>query len=98
MNVGKILKYLRKQKGVTQFQISNFLNMDRTAYSKLERNQTMLKIDTAKLIAVYYGFELHYLILCIEYEHYLHNPTTIRLIKAQKSKEENFGKQVAYSA
>ncbi len=98
MNVGKILRKLRQYKGVTQENIATFLNLERSAYSKLEQDKTMLRLDTAKLISVFYGFELHYLILCMEYDHYLNNPTTLRLIKAQKDKEALFAKQVAYSA
>ncbi|MFN0255800.1 helix-turn-helix domain-containing protein [Pedobacter ureilyticus] len=98
MNVGKILRKLRKYKGVTQENIATFLNLERTSYAKLEKNKTMLRLDTAKLIAIFYGFELHYLILCIEYDNYVNNPTTIRLIKAQKEKEAIYEKQANYSA
>lgn len=98
MNVGKVLKKLRKYKGVTQENIANFLNLERTSYAKLEKDKTMLRLDTAKLIAIFYGFELHYLILCMEYENYVNNPTTIRLIKAQKEREALYKKQAAYSA
>ncbi len=98
MNVGKVLKKLRKYKGVTQENIANFLNLERTSYAKLEKDKTMLRLDTAKLIAIFYGFELHYLILCMEYDNYVNNPTTIRLIKAQKEREALYKKQAAYSA
>lgn len=98
MNVGKILRKLRKYKGVTQENIATFLNLERTSYAKLEKDKTMLRLDTAKLIAVFYGFELHYLILCMEYDNYVNNPTTLRLIKAQKEKEAMYQKQAAYSA
>ncbi|WAC41385.1 helix-turn-helix domain-containing protein [Pedobacter sp. SL55] len=98
MNVGKVLKKLRKYKGVTQENIANFLNLERTSYAKLEKDKTMLRLDTAKLIAIFYGFELHYLILCMEYDNYVNNPTTIRLIKAQKEREALYKKQTAYSA
>ena len=91
MNVGKILRKLRKYKGVTQENIANFLNLERTSYAKLEKDKTMLRLDTAKMIAVFYGFELHYLILCMEYDNYVNNPTTIRLIKAQKEREALYG-------
>lgn len=98
MNVGKILRKLRKYKGVTQETIASFLNLERTAYAKLEKDKTMLRLDTARLIAIFYGFELHYLILCLEYEHYVNNSTTQRLIKAQKEKEIFLDKQqVIYS-
>ncbi|MFN0293762.1 helix-turn-helix domain-containing protein [Pedobacter helvus] len=98
MNVGKILRKLRKYKGVTQENIANFLNLERTSYAKLEKDKTMLRLDTAKMIAVFYGFELHYLILCMEYDNYVNNPTTIRLIKAQKEREALYEKQAVYSA
>ncbi len=98
MNVGKILRKLRKLKGVTQENIATFLNLERTSYAKLEKDKTMLRLDTAKLIAVFYGFELHYLILCMEYDQYVNNATTLRLIKAQKEKEALFEKQQAHSA
>lgn len=98
MNVGKILRKLRKYKGVTQENIATFLNLERTSYAKLEKDKTMLRLDTAKLIAIFYGFELHYLILRMEYENYVNNPTTLRLIKAQKDKEALYQKQAAYSA
>ncbi|MDQ8004263.1 MAG: helix-turn-helix transcriptional regulator [Pedobacter sp.] len=102
MNIGKILRKLRKYKGVTQENIATFLNLERTAYAKLEKDKTMLRLDTARLIAVFYGFELHYLILCLEYEHYVNSSTTQRLIKAQKDKEMLFdnksSNQMNYSA
>lgn len=99
MNVGKILRKLRKYKGVTQEKIATFLNLERTAYAKLEKDKTMLRLDTARLIAIFYGFELHYLILCLEYENYVNNSTTQRLIKAQKEREALFDKQqIVYSA
>ena len=102
MNIGKILRKLRKYKGVTQENIATFLNLERTAYAKLEKDKTMLRLDTARLIALFYGFELHYLILCLEYEHYVNSSTTQRLIKTQKEKEMMFENrtaiQINYSA
>ncbi|RZA07104.1 MAG: hypothetical protein EOO68_03895 [Moraxellaceae bacterium] len=46
MNVGKILRKLRKYKGVTQENIATFLNLERTTYAKLEKDprHTDLKV------------------------------------------------------
>lgn len=51
------LKNVREQKGLTQLQLANTINVDRTLISKIESGVSAPSVDTAKKIANALGFE-----------------------------------------
>lgn len=88
MNIGNVLKKLREHKACSQKTIANFLHIERSTYARLEENQTQLTVTLSVKIAQFYGMELDYFVLCLQYPHFLCNSTTLRLINLQKDKEQ----------
>lgn len=52
------LKTLRKSRNITQEEIANFLQVDRSTYSYYEIGKTIPKIYTIKKIADFYNISL----------------------------------------
>ncbi len=88
MDIGKTLRIFRNIKKVSQSNVAKALNMERSTYAKLEQNLTMLRMDVAQQIAEFYGMELYYFARCLEYERFISDPTTSRLILIRKDLEK----------
>ena len=68
MKYGKILKSLRKDKGVTQQEIACELNVDRSTYAKYETAKSQPNFDTLVKIADYFDVSTDYL-LCRNHQY-----------------------------
>lgn len=88
MDIGKALIKLRYYKGCNQKVVANFLNIERSTYARLEGNKTHLTISLATKLATFYGMELNYFSLCLEFERYLCCITTERVIMIKKQQEK----------
>lgn len=64
--IGSVLKELRKNKGLTQEQLSGLAVLDRTHYSKLERGLRSPTIETLFKIAQALDMKPHKIIKIIE--------------------------------
>lgn len=64
--IGSVLKELRKNKGLTQEQLSGLAVLDRTHYSKLERGLRSPTIETLFKIAQALDMKPHKIIKLIE--------------------------------
>lgn len=64
--IGSVLKELRKNKGLTQEQLSGLAILDRTHYSKLERGLRSPTIETLFKIAQALDMKPHKIIKIIE--------------------------------
>ena len=60
--VSKILVELRKEKGLTQQQVANYLKIDRSNYSKYERGKLEVSIYMLRDLAKLYGTPTDYLL------------------------------------
>lgn len=56
------LIYLRKQKGYTQYEVSEILNISRSALSKYEKGRRIPKIETIMQLARLYDVSCDYLL------------------------------------
>lgn len=55
MNTAEILKKLRKEKGMTQTEFAEKINMSRSAYAKYETGENEPTLENLKRIADFYG-------------------------------------------
>jgi len=67
INISKNIAELRKQKGITQEQLSLALNISPQAVSKWETNTSLPDTQTLPLIADYFGVSIDYLFYGDEY-------------------------------
>lgn len=67
MNYYQRLRDVREDFDKTQKEISDFLKMDQSAYSKYERGINMMGIDKYIKLAKYYNITLDYLTGIIDY-------------------------------
>ena len=58
MDVGLNIKRLREEKGYTQQQIAELINMHRSNYSKIESGQREISIDALDKIAKHFGMTI----------------------------------------
>ena len=61
-HVGKIIKKIREEKGLTQLQIAELINMHRSNYSRVETGERELSIEAINKIARYFGMTIDHLI------------------------------------
>lgn len=61
-NVSKILIELRKEKGLTQQQVADYLKIDRSNYSKYERGKLEVSLYMLRELAKFYGVTTDYLL------------------------------------
>ena len=57
-HIGKIIKGIREEKGLTQQQIAELVHMHRSNYSKVESGERDLSIDAVSNIAKYFGMTI----------------------------------------
>lgn len=62
MTLGQKIKGLRKNKGLSQEDLANKLNVSRQAVSKYEKDINEPNIDTIKRISKYFNVDLEYLL------------------------------------
>lgn len=55
MKIGKNLKFLRKQKNLTQNEVADVLNITRQAYCRYENDQRELPLEALCSLADFYG-------------------------------------------
>lgn len=62
MEIKEVLKKLRKEKGITQEEISKILNISRGAYAKYETGANLPPAPNIKKLADFYGVSADYLL------------------------------------
>ena len=62
MELGKKIKNLRKERGVTQQQIADLINMHRSNYSKIENGQRDISVNALNKIAKFFNVSVDNLI------------------------------------
>ena len=70
MEYGKILSKLRIEKGLTQDNIANFLNIDRTTYNHYEVQENIIPIKHLISLVNYFNISIDYLFGFVENEQY----------------------------
>lgn len=61
-NIGKVIKQIREEKGLTQQQLAELINMHRSNYSKVESGERDLSIDAINKIAKFFGMTIDQLV------------------------------------
>jgi transcriptional regulator with XRE-family HTH domain len=61
-HIGKIIKQIREEKGLTQQQLAELINMHRSNYSKVESGERDLSIEAINKIAKYFGMTIDQLV------------------------------------
>ena len=61
-HLGKIIKTLREEKGMTQQQIAELVHMHRSNYSKVESGERDLSLEAVNKIAKYFGMAIDQLV------------------------------------
>jgi transcriptional regulator with XRE-family HTH domain len=61
-HVGKTIKGIREEKGLTQQQVAELVHMHRSNYSKVESGERELSIDAVNTIARYFGMTIDELV------------------------------------
>jgi len=57
-HIGKTIKSIREEKGLTQQQIAELVNMHRSNYSRVEAGDRDLSLDAVNKIARYFGITI----------------------------------------
>lgn len=60
--IGTIIRQKRESLKISQEAVAYILNMSQAAYSKIERNETKVKVDQVYKIADYFGITLYELL------------------------------------
>jgi transcriptional regulator with XRE-family HTH domain len=61
-HIGKVIKKIREEKGLTQLQIAELIHMHRSNYSKVESGERDLSIESINKIAKYFGMSIDELV------------------------------------
>ena len=61
-HIGKTIKGIREEKGLTQRQIAELINMHRSNYSKVESGERELSIDAINKVAKYFQMTIDELV------------------------------------
>ena len=61
-HVGKTIKGIREEKGLTQQQIAVLVHMHRSNYSKVESGERELSIEAVNTVAKYFGMTIDQLV------------------------------------
>ncbi len=62
IHIGKIIKALREEKGVTQREIAELINMHGSNYSRVESSDRDLSIDAISKVAKFFGLTIDELV------------------------------------
>lgn len=60
--IGTIIRQKRESLKISQEAVAYILNMSQAAYSKIERNETKLKVEQVYKIAEYFGITIYELL------------------------------------
>jgi len=58
INIGEHLKTLREQSGLTQMNLADFLKVDQSLISKIEKNERVVSVDMLERIASLFGLTI----------------------------------------
>jgi transcriptional regulator with XRE-family HTH domain len=61
-HIGKTIKKIREEKGLTQQQVAELVHMHRSNYSKVENGERELSVDAVNKIAKYFGMTMDELV------------------------------------
>ena len=61
-HIGNTIKKIRKEKGLTQLQIADLINMYRSNYSKVESGERDLSLEAVNKIAKHFGMTIDELV------------------------------------
>ena len=61
-HIGTTIKALRSEKGLTQQQIAELIHMHRSNYSKVEKGERDLSLESVNKIAKYFGMTIDQLV------------------------------------
>lgn len=61
-SLGQIIKKIREEKGLTQQQVADIVNMHRSNYSKVENGDRELSIEAINKIAKHFGMTIDQLV------------------------------------
>lgn len=86
MNIGFILKELRTLKGVSQQEMANLLNVERSTYCKWETDRITIDVNRLYEIAKIYGLDLEYISRCIEAGKIISKNDVIRFMQTADAK------------
>jgi transcriptional regulator with XRE-family HTH domain len=84
MNISKRIKQIREEKGYTQQQMADLINMHRSNYSKMESGQREISIDALQKVAKHFSLTLDELVNAkgkIPVEEKSEDKTTIEQVK-----------------
>lgn len=62
MSIGKTIRKIREQKGITQLQLAELVNMHRSNYSKVEAGERELSVTALAKVAKHFGMTLDELV------------------------------------
>lgn len=61
-HIGTIIKTLREEKGLTQQQVADLVHMHRSNYSKVEKGERDLSLESVSILAKYFGMTIDQLV------------------------------------
>lgn len=61
-HIGSIIKTLREEKGMTQVQVAELINMHRSNYSKVESGERDLSLESVNKLAQFFGLTIDQLV------------------------------------
>lgn len=61
-HIGTIIKTLREEKGLTQQQVADLVHMHRSNYSKVEKGERDLSLESVSTLAKYFGMTIDQLV------------------------------------
>jgi len=61
-HIGITLKTLREEKGLTQQQVADLVHMHRSNYSKVEKGERDLSLESVNVVAKYFGYTIDQLV------------------------------------
>jgi transcriptional regulator with XRE-family HTH domain len=62
MSIGKTIRKIREEKGITQLQLAELVNMHRSNYSKVESGERELFVTALAKVAKHFGMSLDELV------------------------------------
>ena len=84
MDIGKNIRRLREERGITQQQLADLVNMHRSNYSKIEKGERELSISALVKVAKHFSITLDELVNMkgkIPQEEKLEDKTTLEQVK-----------------
>lgn len=58
--IGQEIKHLREQSGITQFQLANYLQVDQSLISRVEKNERQPSVEFIEKISALFGCPTDY--------------------------------------